>query len=111
MPSNIKDVMQELAVFEKDLHRVESQMDNNRRQLLTYLMLLQRLNLPTEAQAAISILVRTRMAAEQAYRSLMMLMAASGPWGWAMGLATGAASLVTMASVAADIQTELKGAP
>ena len=111
MPSNIKDVQGELAAFERDLHRVELRMDSNKQQLLTYLMLLQRLHLPAEAEAAISIMVRTRMAAEQAYRSLLMLMAASGPWGWAMAMATGAASLMTMASVAADVNNELKGAP
>ena len=111
MPSNIREVQDELAAFERDLHRIELKMDSNKQQLLTYLMLMQRLHLPPEGEAAIRIMLRVRMAAEQMYRSVLMLMAASGPGGWAMAIATGATAMITMSSVAADISNELKGAP
>lgn len=111
MSSNIREVQDDLAAFERDLHRVDLKTDNSKQQLLTYLMLLQRLHLPPEAEALINMLVRVRMVAEQTYRGLMMLMATSGPWGWGMGIATLGASVITMTSVASDLNNELKGAP
>ena len=111
MPSNIEEIRKDLEQFERDLNRADRRIDNSKQQVLTYMMLLQKLGLPLQVERAISILVRFGMTAEQATRALYMLMAASGPGGWAMGLATGAVSLMMMASVAADVQNELKGAP
>ena len=103
VPSNILEVQMQMNDFEKDMIRIERRMDNNRQQLMTYMMLLQRLGLPPEAERAISILVKVRMTAELATRSAYMLMAATGPLGWGMAIASSVATVIGSTSIAMDL--------
>ena len=103
VPSNIKDVQMEMNDFDRDLARIETRMDNSRQQLMTYMMLLQRLGLPPEVERAISILVKFRMTAELATRSAYMLMAAEGPMGWGMAIASSVATVIGTTSIAMDL--------
>lgn len=100
MTSNIKEMKEDIADFEKDLARAEGRIENVRAQLTAYLLLLQRAGLPPEIEKAISIIVRAKMTVEQTTRALYLLMAASGPWGWALAAATTGISLVGAYGVA-----------
>lgn len=88
MTSNIKEMKTEIADFERDLSRAQSRIENTKYQLLTYLTLLQRAGLPPDIEKAIGIIVRARMTIEQTQRALYLLLAASGPAGWLMALAS-----------------------
>ena len=103
MTSNIKEMKADIADFEQDLARVETRMENNRQQLITYLMLLNRLGLPPEAERAISVLIKFRMTAETAVRASYMLMAASGPWGWGTAIATTMVAVIGTTSIAMEL--------
>jgi len=52
----------------------------------TYLALARRMGLPDDIMMALSMIQQMRIAAETAYRSIMLLYTASGPIGWAIGL-------------------------
>lgn len=106
MTSNIKEMRSDLDAFDRDLQRVENRVENSRQQLMTFLMLLQKLGLPPEAERAIRVLVKTRMTAEQTVRALYMLQAfalAPTPIGLVMALATGAVAVLGASSIAADL--------
>jgi len=97
MTSNIKEMKSEVQDFERDLERAQSRIENTRMQLITYMLLLQRLGLPPEAEKAISLLVRTRMTAEASARALYLLQAATlagGPVAWGMALASTGVALL-----------------
>jgi hypothetical protein len=88
MSSNIKEMKAEIGAFERDLARAENRIENTKFQLMTYMQLLQKAGLPPDIERAINVLVRAKMTAEQAQRAIYLLMAASGPAGWAMALAS-----------------------
>lgn len=88
MTSNIREMKEEIAGFEQDLARAQNRIENTKYQLLAYLQLLQKMGLPPDIEKAITIMVRAKMTTEQAQRALYLLMAASGPAGWAMALAS-----------------------
>jgi len=52
----------------------------------TYLALARRMGLPDDVMMALSIFQQLRVAAETAYRSIMILYTASGPIGWIIGI-------------------------
>jgi len=52
----------------------------------TYLALARRMGLPDDVMMALSMIQQLRVAAETAYRSIMILYTASGPIGWIIGL-------------------------
>jgi len=52
------------------------------RLLTTYVSLARRVGLPENIMDSISRIQQLRVAAETAYRSIMMLYAGSGPYGW-----------------------------
>jgi hypothetical protein len=104
MTSNIKEMKAEIADFDRDLQRAQNRIENTRAQLISYLLLLQKAGLPPEVDKAISILVRARMTAEQTTRAFYLLMAASGPMGWAMALASSGVALIGAYGVAASTQ-------
>lgn len=100
MTSNIKEMKEEITSFERDLAKAQNRIENTKYQLLTYLQLLQKSGLPPEIDKAITILVRAKMTAEQAQRALYLLMAASGPTGWAMALASIGITAISAAGTA-----------
>ncbi len=104
MTSNIKEMKADIKDFENDLNRASSKIENSRAQLITYLMLLQRAGLPPEVEKAISILVRARMTAEMATRAMYLMMAASGPMGWALALASGGVAVMGGMGIAQSTQ-------
>lgn len=88
MSSNIKEMKADIAQFDQDLARAEKRIENTKYQLMAYIQLLQKSGLPPDVDKAINVLVRAKMTADQASRSMYILMAASGPMGWAMALAS-----------------------
>jgi hypothetical protein len=103
MTSNIKEMKAELADFDRDLARASNRIDNTKFQLMTYMTLLNQLGLPPEVDRVISILTRVRMTFELTTRSAYLLMAASGPLGWAMAGASMGISLVSAYGIAVDL--------
>ncbi len=103
MSSNIKEMKAELDDFDRDLQRAQGRIESTRAQLITYMLLLNRLGLPPEIDRAINLLIRFRMTAELASRAAYLLMAASGPWGWAMAAATTGVAVIGGVSIVADL--------
>jgi len=103
MTSNIKEMKRDIEDFEKSLANAESRIENTRSQLITYMLLLRRMNLPPDVNKFISIMIRARMVSEQAVRAAYLLMAASGPWGWAMAIATAGVATLGTADIIMDL--------
>jgi hypothetical protein len=104
MTSNIKEMKADVEDFERSLDRANNKIENTRAQLITYLILLQKAGLPPEVDKAINIIVRARMTAEQATRALYLLMAASGPEGWLMALASASVAAIGAVGTASATQ-------
>jgi hypothetical protein len=103
MTSNIKEMKTELAGFDRDLARASSRVENTKFQLMTYMTLLNQLGLPPEVDKVISLLTRVRMTFELTTRAAYLLMAASGPLGWAMAGASAGVSLMSAYSIAVEL--------
>jgi len=106
MPSNIKEIREDIQQFEKDLDRFDRRLENTRLMLIQSMLLLRRMNLPPDIERAISTLVRARMVAEQWVRGIQMMEAASlmgGPTGWAFAAVTLAIATLTMTDLAMDV--------
>jgi hypothetical protein len=71
------------------------------RGLTTYLALAHRMGLPENIMDALTLLQQIRVAAQTAYRSIMMLYTSTGPIGWAIGLG----GLALSGFMAADMAT------
>ena len=103
MPSNIKETREELEGLQHDLQRAENRINSTKFELMTYMTLLNRAHLPPEIDKAINVLVRIKMTTEMASRSLYLMMAASGPAGWAMALATAGITVIGVHDIAMDL--------
>lgn len=103
MSSNIKEMKAEVSDFDRDLQRAQGRIESTRAQLISYMLLLNRLGLPPQIDRAISWLVRFRMTAESASRAAYLLMAASGPYGWGMAIASTGVALIGGISLASDL--------
>ena len=108
MSSNIREIRQEIREFERDLARLDRQLNNTRLMLSQSILLLRRMNLPPDVNRAISIMVRARLIAEQYATSLQLLQAAylaGGPMAWAFA----AVSLGIATLSAVDLAMDLGG--
>ena len=106
MSSNIREIRQEVREFERDLARLDRQLNNTRLMLSQSLLLLRRMNLPPEVNRVISMLVRARLVAEQYARSLQLLQAAylaGGPAAWAFAAVTLGIATLTAVDLAMDV--------
>lgn len=103
MTSNIQEMKRDLDDFDKALNRASDRIENTRSALITYMLLLRKMHLPPDVEKAISILVRARMVAEQATRAAYLLMAASGPWGWALAVATAGVAVIGTSDIIMDL--------
>jgi hypothetical protein len=108
MSSNIKQMKADIAEFERDLARTENRIESTRYQLLAYIQLLQKSGLPPEVDKAISVMVRAKMTAEQAQRAFYLMLAASGPTGWAMALASAGIATISLTGTV-DAAMEIGG--
>jgi hypothetical protein len=112
MTSNIKEMKADIAEFEKDLDRAQNKITNTRAMLLTYMELLRKAGLPPEVDKGLMILLRAKMVMDEARVAAYLLMAASGPLGWAMAAAqTGivVAGVMSTASATQDLVMDLGG--
>jgi len=73
--------------------------------LTTYIALARKSGLPPEVLKAIRLLQQLRVAAEMAYKSIMMMYMGAGPVGWLMGFGGMATSLF----IYSDTLTEMQG--
>lgn len=106
MTSNIRDMKRELDDFDKDLQRVQSRVENTRTQMRTYLILLNNMGLPPEAEKVISLLTRTEITAQQTIRAMYLLQAATlagGPMAWGIALATTGVALLGYTGIVMDL--------
>lgn len=103
MTSNIKEMEKDIEDFERSLERANGRLENTRAQLITYMMLLRRMHLPPDVERFISVMIRARMTAEMATRSAYLMMAASGPMGWLMAIASAGVAVIGVSDIAMDL--------
>ena len=106
MPSNVRELREDIQQFEKDLDRFDRRLDNTRLMLIQSMLLLRRMNLPPDIERAISSLIRARIVAEQWVRGIQMMQAAylmGGPMSWAFAALTLGIATLTMTDLAMDV--------
>jgi len=99
VPSNLNEIRAQLADLGDKLDLTDKKIKDVNGTLTTYMILLNRLNLPYGIDRVVQELTRLKMTVDLLIRGFNLLNIVSGPWGWAKAIGTFAVAGVSGYSI------------